>query len=157
MSDRQQRLAAVEPHRSVIVQAPAGSGKTTLLVERFLALLGVVEAPEEILAITFTRKAAAEMRERILRFLEPGFTTDEPHERAALEKARAIADKVAEWDLAANPQRLMIRTIDSFSHYLARTMPVASRLGPVPTPADSRLSRDRSQGEGPQSIGLPHH
>ncbi|MGK7297163.1 MAG: UvrD-helicase domain-containing protein [Candidatus Wenzhouxiangella sp. M2_3B_020] len=137
MSDREQRLAAVEPQRSVIVQAPAGSGKTTLLVERFLALLDVVEAPEEILAITFTRKAAAEMRERILRFLEPGFSTDAPHEQAALDKARAIADKAAEWDLAANPQRLMIRTIDSFSHYLARTMPVASRLGPVPAPADN--------------------
>ncbi|MBS3747848.1 MAG: UvrD-helicase domain-containing protein, partial [Wenzhouxiangellaceae bacterium] len=136
MSDRAQRLAAVDPGRSVIVQAPAGSGKTTLLVERYLALLGVVEEPEEILAITFTRKAAAEMRERVLRFLEPGFFTDEPHERAAAEKARAITDKVERWNLAANPQRLMIRTIDSFSHYLARTMPVASRLGPVPQPAD---------------------
>ncbi len=136
MSDRAQRLAAVDPGRSVIVQAPAGSGKTTLLVERYLALLGVVEEPEEILAITFTRKAAAEMRERVLHFLEPGFTTDEPHEQAAAEKARAIADKVERWNLAANPQRLMIRTIDSFSHYLARTMPVASRLGPVPQPAD---------------------
>ncbi|MDT8409386.1 MAG: UvrD-helicase domain-containing protein [Wenzhouxiangellaceae bacterium] len=137
MSDLQQRLAAVEPQRSVIVQAPAGSGKTTLLVERFLALLGVVEEPEEILAITFTRKAAAEMRERVLRFLEPGFATDAPHEQAALEKARAVAEKVQRWKLAANPQRLMIRTIDSFSHYLARSMPVASRLGPVPQPADN--------------------
>jgi len=137
MSDREQRLAAVDPRRSVIVQAPAGSGKTTLLVERFLALLGVVEEPEEILAITFTRKAATEMRERVLRFLEPGFVTDEPHEQAAAEKARAIADRVERWNLAANPQRLMIRTIDSFSHYLARSMPVASRLGPVPQPADN--------------------
>jgi len=137
MSDRPQRSAAVDPHRSVIVQAPAGSGKTTLLVERYLALLGVVEEPEEILAITFTRKAAAEMRERVLRFLEPGFETDEPHEQAAVDKARAIAAKVERWNLAANPQRLMIRTIDSFSHYLARTMPVASRLGPVPQPADN--------------------
>ncbi|MEX0914425.1 MAG: UvrD-helicase domain-containing protein, partial [Wenzhouxiangellaceae bacterium] len=137
MSDNAQRTAAVDPHRSVIVQAPAGSGKTTLLVERYLALLGVVEAPEEILAITFTRKAAAEMRQRVLRFLEPGFETEEPHEQAAAEKARAIADKVERWNLTANPQRLMIRTIDSFSHYLARTMPVASRLGPVPQPADN--------------------
>lgn len=136
MSDRAQRLDAVDPGRSVIVQAPAGSGKTTLLVERFLALLGVVEEPEEILAITFTRKAAAEMRERVLHFLKPGIDTNEPHQQAAVEKARAIADKVERWNLAANPQRLMIRTIDSFSHYLARTMPVASRLGPVPQPAD---------------------
>ena len=137
MSDRQQRLDAVDPGRSVIVQAPAGSGKTTLLVERYLALLGVVEEPEEVLAITFTRKAAAEMRERVLRFLEPGFETEEPHEQAAAEKACAVADKVERWNLTASPDRLMIRTIDSFSHYLARTMPVASRLGPVPQPADN--------------------
>ncbi len=136
MSDRQQRRLAVAPGRSVIVQAPAGSGKTTLLVERFLALLGVVEQPEQILAITFTRKAAAEMRERVLRFLRPGFDTDEAHEQAALARARAISDRVREWNLVANPDRLMIRTIDSFSHYLARSMPVASRLGPVPRPAE---------------------
>jgi len=137
MSDSRQRSLAVEPGRSVIVQAPAGSGKTTLLVERYLGLLGVVEAPEEILAITFTRKAAAEMRMRILQFLDPGFESDEPHEQAALEKARAVEDRVAEWGLRENPQRLLIRTIDSFNHYLARTMPVASQLGPVPAPAEN--------------------
>ncbi|MCZ6709749.1 MAG: UvrD-helicase domain-containing protein [Gammaproteobacteria bacterium] len=136
MSDRQARLNSVEPHRSVIVQAPAGSGKTTLLVERYLGLLAVVEAPEEILAITFTRKAAAEMRSRVLGYLDPEFRTDEAHEQAPLAKARAVRDKVAGWRLRENPHRLMIRTIDSFNHYLARTMPVASALGPVPTPAD---------------------
>ncbi|QKK03406.1 MAG: UvrD-helicase domain-containing protein [Pseudomonadota bacterium] len=137
MSDSRARQLAVEPERSVIVQAPAGSGKTTLLVERYLGLLGVVEAPEEILAITFTRKAAAEMRERILQFLEPDYEAGGAHEEAALTKARAVADKVAEWDLLDNPQRLLIRTIDSFNHYLARTMPVASQLGPVPAPAEN--------------------
>lgn len=136
-NDSAARQQAVDPARSVIVQAPAGSGKTTLLVERYLALLAVVDAPEQILAITFTRKAAAEMRERILRFLQPGFSTEEAHEQAALANARALADKVAGWDLLHNPQRLLIRTIDSFSHYLARNMPVASRLGPVPQPADN--------------------
>jgi len=137
MSDRKQRQLAVEPQRSVIVQAPAGSGKTTLLVERYLGLLGVVDAPEEILAITFTRKAAAEMRERILQFLDPDYEARGAHEQAALSKARAVADKVAEWGLLDNPQRLLIRTIDSFNHYLARTMPVASQLGPVPAPAEN--------------------
>ncbi|HSH28201.1 MAG TPA: UvrD-helicase domain-containing protein [Wenzhouxiangella sp.] len=137
MSDQRQRELAVEPQRSVIVQAPAGSGKTTLLVERYLGLLGVVEAPEEILAITFTRKAAAEMRERILQFLDPDYAASGDHERAAVEKARAVDGKVAEWGLLDNPQRLLIRTIDSFNHYLARTMPVASQLGPVPAPAEN--------------------
>ncbi|MEZ5560045.1 MAG: UvrD-helicase domain-containing protein [Pseudomonadales bacterium] len=137
MGDGDARRQAVEPQRSVIVQAPAGSGKTTLLVERYLGLLAVVEAPEEILAITFTRKAAAEMRQRILRYLNPEVHADAAHEQAALAKARAVRHKVAAWRLLENPQRLLIRTIDSFNHYLARTMPVASALGPVPAPADN--------------------
>jgi len=137
MSDHKNRQLAVTPQRSLIVQAPAGSGKTTLLVERYLGLLGVVEAPEEILAITFTRKAATEMRERIVRFLQPDHQPEGAHELAALAKARAVASKVAEWDLLDNPQRLLIRTIDSFNHYLARRMPVASQLGPVPAPTEN--------------------
>jgi len=137
LSDTAARKLAVAPSQSVIVQAPAGSGKTTLLVERYLGLLSVVDAPEEILAITFTRKAAAEMRQRVLRYLAPDFESDAPHEQDALAKARAVADKVAQWRLLEHPQRLLIRTIDSFNHFLARSMPVASELGPVPSPADN--------------------
>lgn len=137
MSDPQARRNAVLPSRSMIVQAPAGSGKTTLLVERYLGLLAVVDAPEAILAITFTRKAAAEMRERVLRYLDADFESAEPHEQAPLRKAQAIRDKVEQWQLLANPHRLQIRTIDSFNQYLARSMPVASALGPVPAPADN--------------------
>ena len=116
--DADQRAAALRPEASCIVQAPAGSGKTSLLVSRFVRLLARADRPEQILAITFTRKAAAEMRLRVLDVL-----ADADSREGALVRAR---DEERGWQLADNPSRLKIQTIDSFAVSLTRQMPLAS-------------------------------
>ena len=73
--DDAQRALAVDVSRSVIAQAPAGSGKTALLLDRYLRLLAIAEEPEEILVVTFTRKAAAEVRSRVLATIAAGLAT----------------------------------------------------------------------------------
>ncbi len=131
--DIQARRQALEPSESFIVQAPAGSGKTELLIQRILALLGVAEQPEEVLAITFTRKAAGEMRNRLVRSLEAaqGPEPDADHARTTWRLARAVLENDArhDWRLLENPVRLTVQTIDSFCASLVRRMPWLSRFG----------------------------
>ena len=69
VADFEERRRVLDPGTSFHLEAPAGSGKTTLLTARFLGLLATVGHPREILALTFTNKAAAEMRERISQVL----------------------------------------------------------------------------------------
>ena len=127
------RRQALDPSRSFIVQAPAGSGKTELLIQRMLSLLGVVERPEEVLAITFTRKAAGEMRDRLVRSLEAGRgpQPEAEHARITWHLARQVLDNDArhDWRLLENPVRLAVQTIDSFCASLVRRMPWQSRFG----------------------------
>ena len=133
-ADEAAREQALDVSRSFIVQAPAGSGKTELLTQRFLALLATVREPESILAITFTRKAAAEMRERILGALRDA-ERSAPHARGhqprTLELARAVrtADDQYGWGLLRNPGRLRIQTIDALNLGLSRRLPLLSGLG----------------------------
>ena len=128
------RERALDPSRSFIVQAPAGSGKTELLTRRYLRLLATVERPEEILAITFTRKAAAEMRGRILKALALGAADQPPPEEYKeatwrLARAARAADAQHGWRLEAHPARLKIQTIDALNHTLARQLPILSGTG----------------------------
>ncbi len=132
--DAAAREQALDVGRSFIVQAPAGSGKTELLTRRFLALLATVQAPESVLAITFTRKAAAEMRNRILGALRAAATHGAAGERLhprTLELAAAAlaADRRLGWDVLGNAGRLRIQTIDSLNLGLARRLPLLSGLG----------------------------
>src|SRR5437667_10242082 len=66
-----QRSAATAPPGPVLCVAPAGSGKTTTLVARIAWLIDGGAAPESICAITFNRRAAEELRERVAAALEP--------------------------------------------------------------------------------------
>ena len=135
-ADAAARQRALDVTLSCIVRAPAGSGKTELLTQRYLALLATVEEPEEIIAITFTRKAAGEMRSRIVAALESaaGPMPEPPHKRQTWELAkRAEArDLQRGWQLTAHPARMRIQTIDSLNAELTRQMPLLSSFGAQP-------------------------
>ena len=135
--DAEERERALDPSRSFIVQAPAGSGKTELLIQRFLALLARVERPEEIAAITFTIKAAAEMRGRIFEALHAARHEERPqspHEARTWDLARAALERndAMGWKLEESADRLRVQTIDALCASLTRQMPVLSRFGAQP-------------------------
>ncbi len=145
IADAKQRAAALDPERSFIVQAPAGSGKTELLTQRTLALLATVQAPEEVIAITFTRKAAGEMRARILHALHRAAGGEKPqadHEKMTLDLAHKVLARSQSqgWDLPSSPSRLRIQTIDSLCSGLVTRMPLLSKLG-----GQARISEDPAQ------------
>jgi ATP-dependent exoDNAse (exonuclease V) beta subunit len=139
--DLAQRREALDPGRSFIVQAPAGSGKTELLIQRYLVLLACVNHAEEIIAVTFTRKSAGEMRERVLQALADAQADKPPeseHEQLTLRLAAAALkrDREAGWNLIDNPAQLRIQTIDALCAGLTRQMPVLSRFGAQPESID---------------------
>jgi ATP-dependent exoDNAse (exonuclease V) beta subunit len=131
--DNPQRERALDAKRSVLVRAPAGSGKTDLLTRRFLLLLGEVDDPDEIVAITFTKAAAAEMRNRILAELEKAASGEgDAAEALAMQSLarRALArSRVLGWNLIELPAQLRISTIDSFCREIALREPILSGLG----------------------------
>ena len=138
--DAENRRRALELD-SFIVEAPAGAGKTELLTQRYLRLLATVEEPEEIIAITFTNKAAGEMRQRIAESLElarAGVLPEKPHKQVTFELAKAALVRSSElgWQIDSQPGRLRLTTIDALCASLARQMPLLSRFGAQPAVAD---------------------
>lgn len=138
--DAEARRLAVESNASVLVRAPAGSGKTELLVRRFLRLLATVEEPEQIVALTFSRKAAAEMHQRLLEALAGARRTEpgNPYERRRWELARAALEQDARrgWRLEQTPRRLRVLTLDALAMQLVNRMPWTARASSALQPAE---------------------
>src|SRR6202789_881411 len=132
-SDAAARERAIESNGSVLVQAPAGSGKTTLLAQRYLRLLALVDAPERILALTFTRHAAEEMRERVLLALGAAHLPICPagmnRETWRLAVAASRHLHALHLDIQRQPSRLRIETIDAFNAWLAAQLPISAGAG----------------------------
>ena len=115
--DAAARAFAIDPSHNVVLEASAGTGKTSVLVWRYVNLLKAGVEPANILAITFTRKAAAEMRERIVRELKAAAARSEFDRR----KWNEIRDRLGE---------IAISTIDAFSLSLLREFPLEADLDP---------------------------
>ncbi|MBV9890458.1 MAG: UvrD-helicase domain-containing protein, partial [Rhizobacter sp.] len=136
---------ACDPSRSCVVEACAGSGKTWMLVSRMLRALLEGAAPHEILAITFTRAAAGEMRDRLHEWLAKYASARSRHgervealvERGvARERAEALADELATLHarILAGGRPIEIRTFHAWFAQLLRAAPLAllDRLGLAP-------------------------
>ncbi len=142
INDTSERKKALDLSCSFIVQAPAGSGKTELLTQRFLKLLAYgVQSPEEIIAVTFTKKAAAEMQDRIINALHFAQINPKPSDDFAattwqFAKDTLKQDQKLNWQLLTNPNRLRIQTIDALCMSLTQQMPILSRFGSQPKISD---------------------
>ena len=111
-------MFAADPRNNVVLEASAGTGKTSVLVARYLNLLRTGIDPANILAITFTRKAAAEMRERIVRELRLAADRSEVDRRRWLE----LRDRLSE---------IAISTIDAFCLSLLHEFPLEADVDPA--------------------------
>lgn len=116
-ADASARAHAVDPSRNIVLEASAGTGKTRVLVDRYVNLLRAGVDPDHILAITFTRKAAAEMRERIIGALR--------------EAARLSQFDAGRWrELKERLGQIAISTIDAFCLSLLREFPLEADVDP---------------------------
>ena len=116
-SDRAARDFATDPRHNVVLEASAGTGKTSVLVERYLNLLRADVEPSNVLAMTFTRQAAAEMRGRIIAQLR----ADAAQSSSARTRWNALRDRLGE---------ISISTVDAFCLALLREFPLEADLDP---------------------------
>ena len=116
-ADARARRLAVDPLRNVALEASAGTGKTRVLVDRYVRLLEAGVAPRNILAITFTRKAAAEMRQRVMATLR------QRQREGGIPPARWREIRDAFGDIG-------ISTIDAFCLSLLHEFPLEAGVDP---------------------------
>ncbi|MDP1657112.1 MAG: UvrD-helicase domain-containing protein [Hylemonella sp.] len=144
---------ACDPRRSVAVEACAGAGKTWMLVSRILRALLEGAAPHEILAITFTKKAAGEMRQRLTEWLEEfAKATPEQLEKEllirgiGLQASRELREPLQNLyqTLLAQGRPVQIRTFHSWFAALLRTAPL-SVLEALGLPTAYELLEDDAQ------------
>ncbi|HJW11949.1 MAG TPA: UvrD-helicase domain-containing protein, partial [Albitalea sp.] len=150
--------AACDPRRSVVVEACAGAGKTWMLVSRILRALLDGAQPHEILAITFTRKAAGEMRSRLNEWLKEFAAPDCSDERRIAElQARGVAPaqtRTLAPALAALHERVLragrpveIRTFHAWFSQLLRAAPL-ELLGELGLQPEMELIDDIADHQG---------
>ena len=145
-TDQSVRLEALSPGQSFHVESPAGAGKTSLLTARFIHLLALVDHPKEILALTFTNKAANEMQARIRFLLQQAdaglpLSSDwakalQPQVEAALKKHRRHNH------LFQSPDGLQVMTFHSFCYQLIKQAPIDARV-----PLESAILDEADQQE----------
>jgi ATP-dependent helicase/nuclease subunit A len=117
LPDAAARRNAVDPSQNIVLEASAGTGKTRVLVERYVNLLRAGVEPDHILAITFTRKAAAEMRQRIIERLK--------------EASRLSEFDAGRWrELKERLGDIAVSTIDAFCLSLLREFPLEADVDP---------------------------
>ena len=151
ITDADDRERALDVERSWIVEAPAGSGKTGLLIQRYLRLLAHerVTEPESVLAVTFTKAAAEEIRHRVLEELRRA-AADAPiandYQHATRQMSLAVLARDAElgWRLLDAPRRLHVRTIDGLCAEITRGLPILSRGGSRLRPVERPLALYRA-------------
>lgn len=131
-NDVREQLKHIDGSKLVI--APAGSGKTTESVKYFMNALLDCQYPESALSVTFTNKATAEFRDRVLGYLrlaKKGTVPSSPHEMDMYTIAKRVLKKDEQlgWNLLANPNRLEIKTIDALCANIVSMSPIMSDMG----------------------------
>jgi len=159
--DKQNRKTALDHTQSFIVQAPAGSGKTELLTQRYLKLLAVSTSPESVVVMTFTKKAASELVDRVvgaLKLAQGERPDNNDHRQVTYDLALDVLNRsnASNWDIANNPSRLKVTTIDGLSSLIINRYPYKQQLIPKGILSSSWEAQDFYQQASEQALLLIH-